>query len=397
VGQRIAFSQFFGQHGYLPDLVDLEHSVNMHATFVAAGPGIRKQSPVAGIRAIDVAPTVAYLLGIQAPANARGSILVNLTTKPNMKVYTILNISDYHAQLTPLAEAADNVTGAGAANPTFPIGGAAFLKPWFDVYRAQAANGSLTFTGGDSFGGATPPISNFFDDVPGVEALNLMGVNAEALGNHSFDRGEQFLRNELIPLADFDMISANVVFPNGTTPPEWTKSVVYNLDGAKIGVIGFTTEDTPDLIFPGNLGPFEVRPVLPAINDEAERLKDLGVNTIIAVGHEGATGGTLFLPTGPLIDIADGATNIDVVMGDHNDQQVDAVRPNGVLVTENRGKGIRFTRVTLVVDPTSKAVVYKTADFHLPWNIGVTPDPAIQAMINELNAALQPILGTQIG
>ena len=42
-GQRIAFSQFFGQHGYLPNLVDLAHNVNMHATFVAAGPGIRKQ------------------------------------------------------------------------------------------------------------------------------------------------------------------------------------------------------------------------------------------------------------------------------------------------------------------------------------------------------------------
>ena len=41
VGQRIAFSQFFGQHGYLPNLVDLEHNVNMHATFIAAGPGHR--------------------------------------------------------------------------------------------------------------------------------------------------------------------------------------------------------------------------------------------------------------------------------------------------------------------------------------------------------------------
>ena len=51
--------------------------------------------------------------------------------------------------------------------------------------------------------------------------MNLMGFDAEALGNHSFDRGEQFLRNELIPLADFAMISANVVFPNGTTPAEW--------------------------------------------------------------------------------------------------------------------------------------------------------------------------------
>jgi hypothetical protein len=36
-GVKIAFSQFFGQHGYLPNLVDIAHNVNMHATFVAAG------------------------------------------------------------------------------------------------------------------------------------------------------------------------------------------------------------------------------------------------------------------------------------------------------------------------------------------------------------------------
>jgi 2',3'-cyclic-nucleotide 2'-phosphodiesterase (5'-nucleotidase family) len=41
--------------------------------------------------------------------------------------------------------------------------------------------------------------------------------------------------------------------------------------------------------------------------------------------------------------------------------------------------------------------VYKTADFHKPWNIGVTPDPEIQARIDELNAQLGPILGTVIG
>ena len=44
------------------------HNVNMHATFVAAGPGIRKQSPVAGVRAIDLAPTLAFLMGIPGPA-----------------------------------------------------------------------------------------------------------------------------------------------------------------------------------------------------------------------------------------------------------------------------------------------------------------------------------------
>ncbi len=68
----IAFSQFFGQHGYLPETVSLADGVNMHATFVAAGPGIRHQGPVAGIRAVDLAPTLSFLLKVPGPINARG-------------------------------------------------------------------------------------------------------------------------------------------------------------------------------------------------------------------------------------------------------------------------------------------------------------------------------------
>ena len=138
-GTLIAFSQFFGQHGYLPNLVDLEDNVNMHGTFVAAGPGILHQDAVAGVRAIDLAPTIAFLMGIPGPQNASGRILYELV--PNAASYkeiTILDISDYHGQLVPLTEAADNLSGGGAANPVFTIGGAAFLKPWFDIYRAEA-------------------------------------------------------------------------------------------------------------------------------------------------------------------------------------------------------------------------------------------------------------------
>jgi 2',3'-cyclic-nucleotide 2'-phosphodiesterase (5'-nucleotidase family) len=164
----------------------------------------------------------------------------------------------------------------------------------------------------------------------------------------------------------------------------------------KVGVVGFTTEDTPDLLFPGRLGPFEVRPVVPAVNAETALLLSQGADVIVALGHEGANAGTIDQPTGPLIDIADNLVNVDVVVGDHNDVQVNAVRPNGVLVTENRGKGIRFTRIRIVVDE-NRDVVYKTADFHRPWAIGVTADPGIQADIDALNAQLAPILNTVIG
>jgi 2',3'-cyclic-nucleotide 2'-phosphodiesterase (5'-nucleotidase family) len=402
-GQTIAFSQFFGQHGYLPELVDTAQGVNMHGVFVAAGPGIRKQMPVPGIRAIDVAPTLAYLMGIPGTQNARGRILYNLSKAPGLaKEITILNISNYRGQLTPLSETADNVTGAGTANPSYGIGGAAFLKPWFDWYRAEALQGSITVAGGGSFGG-TPPISNFFGDVPTIEVMNLMGFNADGLGNHNFDRGQTYLRTALIPLATYRFVSANIVQQTArgfTTPAEWKPSQVFAFPGGKVGVIGFSNPDIANLINPGYLDPFVVGDPLFAVQNEAARLKARGVKVIVALGHLGAEPGTepVTNPTGPLADLADelgGA--VSAVMGDQTNVQVLATRANGVFVTENDGQGRRFTRLRLVYDPSKKAVVYITGDFHKPWNIGVMPDPTIQARIDELNAQLAPILNTVIG
>jgi len=396
-GQRIAFSQFFGQHGYPPNLVDIPHNVNMHATFVAAGPGIRHRDPLAGVRAVDLAPTLAYLMGIPGPQNARGRILYDITPDPGAKELTILDISDYHGQLVPLAEAADNVSGSGASNPSFGIGGSAFLKPWFDVYRGEAGNGSITVAAGDSVG-ATPPISSFFGDTPTIELMNAMGFTFDGLGNHNFDKGQAYLRSTLIPLARFRYLSANVVDTNGRTPPEWAPSAIVRLfDGVKLGVIGFSNDDIPELTSPTALTPFHVADSTVAVNAEAAKLKARGITSIIALGHLGATAGTLTSPTGPLIDLADNVTGVDAVIGDHTDFQVVANRPNGVLAVENRSKGIRFTRLRLTVDTSTKKVVYKTADFHKPWDIGIPPDPGIQARIDQLNGQLTPILGTVIG
>ena len=67
--------------------------------------------------------------------------MYELTKAPGKyKEITILHISDFHGQLVPLAETADNLA-APAVNPTFTIGGSAFLKPWFDLYRSEAPKG----------------------------------------------------------------------------------------------------------------------------------------------------------------------------------------------------------------------------------------------------------------
>jgi 2',3'-cyclic-nucleotide 2'-phosphodiesterase (5'-nucleotidase family)/predicted AlkP superfamily phosphohydrolase/phosphomutase len=391
-GQLVAPSQFFGQHGYLPNLVNLNRNVNMHATFIASGPGIRDRSPARGVRAIDVAPTLAYLMGIPGPQNASGKILRSIVEDGGrLDEITILDISDYHGQLVPLTEAADSF------GPTFGIGGSAFLKPWFDIYRDEAEDGSITVAAGDSIG-ATPPISAFFDDKPTIELMNLMGFDADGLGNHNFDKGADFFRTEIVPLADFRYLSSNIVDDAGRTPAEWRPSAVFGgFAGSRFGLVGFSNEDIPELTRPGALDPFHVEPRLGRVQAEVDRLTRQKVGPIVVMGHDGATAGTLTNPTGPLIDLADALTGVDVVIGDHTNFQVVSTRPNGVLVVENLSKGVRFTRVRMLVDEKTKEVVYKTADFHKPWNIGVTPDAAIQARIDQLTEDIQPILGTVIG
>jgi 2',3'-cyclic-nucleotide 2'-phosphodiesterase (5'-nucleotidase family) len=397
-GQTIALSHFFGQHGYLPNTVDLKNNINMHATFVLGGPGVKHKSRLRGVRAIDVAPTIAFLMDIPGPQNARGRILYKAVRgAQSLTEVTILDISDYHGQLTPLTETADTV------GPAFAIGGSAFLKTWFETYEAEAALSSkhgspsvIEMAAGDSVG-ATPPISAFFGDTPTIEVMNMMGIDIDGLGNHNFDRGQDYLRHTLIPLADYPFVSSNVVDENGNTPPEWSPSHLFTFaHGVKLGIVGFSNDDLPTLINPAGLVPFHVENSTDHVNAEAAALAGR-TDAVVAIGHLGATAGTLTAPTGPVVDLADNVTNVDAVIGDHTDFQVLTTRPNGVLVTENRSKGIRFTRVRLVIGPGKQGVVYKTADFHKPWNIGITPDAAIQARLDELTAALAPILGTQIG
>jgi 2',3'-cyclic-nucleotide 2'-phosphodiesterase (5'-nucleotidase family) len=399
--QNIAFSQFFGQHGYLPNLVNLKRDVNLHGTFVAAGPGIRdRNKDIKGVRAIDVAPTLAFVLGIPAPQNARGRILYDIVTKADdLRELTILQVSDWHGQIPPLAEAADSV------GPTFGIGGAAFLKPWFDLYRREAErNSHITVAAGDSIG-ATPPISAFFGDRPAIEMMNAMGFGADGLGNHNFDVNEAYMRGTIAPLANFPFLSSNVVDAAGNTPAEWQKSKLFRFGGdLDLALIGFTNDDAKLLTRPTAWGPFDIANSTSSVNAEISKYLDRRgkrerAEVIVAMGHLGATAGSLTAPTGPAVDLADaaGIQRLDAVVADHTDQQALSFRPNGVLLTENRSKGLRFTRLRLVADPDQNKVVYKTADFHRPWNIGMTADPAIQARINQLNTELAPILGTQIG
>ena len=252
---------------------------------------------------------------------------------------------------------------------------------------------------GDSVG-ATPPISNFFGDTPTIEIMNMMGVDIDGLGNHNFDRGVGVPPEHADPARGLPVrLVEHRRLPTGKTPAEWSKSLdVQAPDGAQARLRRLHQRRRPVARQARQLRPVRrtCRTRLTPSTPRRRRSRKK-VNGVVAIGHLGATGGTLTAPTGPLLDLADDVSNVSIVIGDHTDQQVLTTRSNGVLVTENRSKGLRFTRIRIVLGAANDGVVYKTADFHKPWDIGVTPDPAIQAKIDDLNAQLLPIFSTQVG
>jgi predicted AlkP superfamily phosphohydrolase/phosphomutase len=67
-GAEFEAGTFYGQHGYNPEFEE------MHSIFYAVGPGL-KNKVAHNVRNIDMAPTIAALLGIDGPADADGRVL----------------------------------------------------------------------------------------------------------------------------------------------------------------------------------------------------------------------------------------------------------------------------------------------------------------------------------
>jgi hypothetical protein len=80
-GVAVADAPFFGQHGYLPDEVDLARNINIRPSFFAEGPRIKQRTVVRGGAAIDFAPTIAFALGIDPPLQSEGEVLRIFTSR----------------------------------------------------------------------------------------------------------------------------------------------------------------------------------------------------------------------------------------------------------------------------------------------------------------------------
>ncbi len=153
---------------------------------------------------------------------------------------------------------------------------------------------------GDLFQGTLE--SNLFEGEPVIDGYNAIGYAAAAVGNHEFDYGpvgpDPVARTAgEDPLgalkhnaarATFPFLSANLTEKaTGKTPPWAKRYTVVNAGGARIGIIGLSTPDTPNVTMEANVRTLDFGDPAAATVAAARELRAQGVDAVIVIAHMG--------------------------------------------------------------------------------------------------------------
>lgn len=179
-------------------------------------------------------------------------------------------------------------------------GGLPALTTYVEALREQHDGRVLLVDSGDMFQGTLE--SNLFEGEAMVRGYNTMGYTAAAVGNHEFDFGpvgpESIPRNpgddalgalkRNAELAMFPLLSANMVEKATGKTPAWAKKyVMVRSGGARIGIIGLSTPDTPAVTMAINVESLLFTDPVAATVDAARELRAAGADAVIVIAHMG--------------------------------------------------------------------------------------------------------------
>ncbi|MGB3443332.1 MAG: bifunctional metallophosphatase/5'-nucleotidase [Actinophytocola sp.] len=329
----------------------------------------------------------------------------------------LITFNDFHGNLQPPAGSSGRVTLPDGT--TVDAGGAAYLATHVKQLRGEVDN-SVVLSSGDNVG-ASPLDSALFHDEPTMALLNELGVKASVIGNHELDEGyKELLRMQLggchptdgcqfrdsYPRAKFPILGGNVYFDNGLNAA--LPFTVTVSGGVPIGIIGVTLEDLPLVVTPEAIEGLKFGDEVKAVNQSSRLLDLLGIKTQVVLVHQGDNtegGGPDDCKTlpGPATEIAKAASaSVDVVFSGHSHQQYNCT------VTDPAGKprtliqGSSFGRllsvVDLKIDKRTRDVVRESTKAHNEIvTRTVTPDPAVQALVDEAKTKAAPIASEQVG
>ncbi|TDK39391.1 LysM peptidoglycan-binding domain-containing protein [Rhizobium deserti] len=311
----------------------------------------------------------------------------------------ILHINDFHSRIESINKT-DSTCSPEEEGKNECFGGAARLLTAInqtrDGLKSQNKN-VLLLNGGDNFQG-----SLFYTTYKGAteaEVLNAMKFDAMTVGNHEFDDSDDVLAT-FLDKVQFPVVTANVTPAAAAKIGDRIKpSIVLDVAGQKVGIVGAVTNDTPEIANPGpNI---TITDDVAKITEAVQALKAQGVNKIIALTHVGYP-----RDLSAIAKIAD----VDVVVGGHSHTLLSNVvkgaeGPYPTWVDNPAGykvpvvQAFQYSRylgdLKVVFDD---AGVVKQADGEpILVDSKFQPDPALVARINELKAPIEELKKKVVG
>ena len=316
-----------------------------------------------------------------------------ISAAPSFADYTlnILHINDWHSRIES-NNAFESTCSAEEETEGKCIGGAARLVTAINQEREKLKGQNvLLLNGGDNFQG-----SMFYTTYKGKaegEFLNLMKFDAMTVGNHEFDDGEDALV-PFLEMAEFPVLSANVS-PNAQSKVgDMIKpSVVLDVGGQKIGIVGAVTNDTPEVASPGpNI---TIEDDIKTITAEVEKLKAQGVNKIIALTHVGYPRDKELIAKIPGVDVVVGGhshsllSNTDAKAEGPYPTMID--NPDGykVPVTQAASYSKYLGEFQVVFD--DNGVVKEAKGDPIFLDNSIKPDEAVLARVKELGGPIEEL------
>ena len=286
----------------------------------------------------------------------------------------------------------------------------------------KAAAATITVSSGDNIG-AAPPISTEFEELPTIESMNLMKVDASTFGNHEHDRSLTHVQ-KVIGASDFQWVVANYGDESLSVLKSGTKAAksftIIDRGGIKIGIVGANTPETIEQVFPGNLDykdasgakkTIQIQPGVVGINKAIVEAKTAGAEVVVVMIHQGWTENSDGVAKGLYNNLAANIKGAAVIYGGHSHQTFSTLIHSGiraqgpVLLGEVRNAGVEYTRSQICIQSgrvvgSSLQHVLKAAAPTI--NTGVvssvtTPDPDGAALVKKYKDQLTGKLDVKIG
>ncbi|QFY61299.1 LysM peptidoglycan-binding domain-containing protein [Rhizobium grahamii] len=309
----------------------------------------------------------------------------------------ILHINDFHSRIESINKF-DSTCSAEEEGKKECFGGAARLKTAIDQRReALSGQNVLLLNAGDNFQG-----SLFYTTYKGAaeaEVLNAMKFDVMTVGNHEFDDSADGLAT-FLDKVQFPVISANVLAGDGSKLGDRIKpSLVLDVGGQKIGIVGAVTNDTEEISSPGPkvMIADDVQTITAAVED----LKKQGINKIIALTHVGYPRDLSAIAKIP---------DVDVVVGGHSHSLLSNTDPKAegpypTMVDNPGGYKVPVVQAAsyskylgdLVVTFDDNGVVKEAKGDPILIDSSFTPDPTLTARITELAKPIEELRKKVIG